>query len=138
VKEKKKEALNKAVGLVEKLEHLFVATADASGLPHVAASHKASLIPNGALLSVEAWFCPGTMANLKVNRHIALVVWDPKTDEGYQLLGEAEEFEDVLIMDGYAPEVEGTRTLPQVERRLVIQVDRILRFSHAPHADEEE
>jgi len=137
VKEKRKEALNKAVSLAEKLGHLFVATADPSGLPHVAASHEATLIRNETLLSVEAWFCPGTMANLKVNRHIVLVVWDPKTDEGYQILGEAEKIEDVLMMDGYAPEVEGTRTLPQVERRLVIQVDRILRFSHAPHADEE-
>jgi len=36
----KPESLNTAVELAEKLEHVFVATADPTGMPHVAAAAK--------------------------------------------------------------------------------------------------
>jgi hypothetical protein len=59
-------------------------------------------------------------------------------DNGYQLLGETEKVEDTAIMNGYAPGLEDKSTLPQVERRLLIRVDKIIGFKHSPHTDQEE
>jgi hypothetical protein len=134
----KKEELVRAVDLGQKIGHIFVATADAQGQPHLAAAGKLALISDAAHVTVEAWFCPGTVANLEVNRHVSLVIWDARPDQGYQLLGEAEKVEEIAMMNGYAPGEEGKTTLPQVERRLLIRVSKILTFRHAPHSDEEE
>lgn len=133
----KGEILKAAVKLAEKLGHVFVATSDAGGLPHVAAAGKMTLEPQGRV-AVTAWFCPGTMNNLQVNHHIALVVWDANEDFGYQLLGESEKVEDLAFLNGYAPEIEDRTPIPQVERQLLVRVDKIIDFRHAPHSDVEE
>ena len=129
--------LDNAINLAEKLGHVFVATADAGGMPHLAAAaqiHSAS----EDRVAVSAWFCPGTIANLDQNRHISLVVWDPPSDRGYQLLGEVVQVEEASLMNGFSPEAEKSAPMPQVERRLMVQVAKILAFSHAPHSDLEE
>lgn len=132
------ETLKKAILLAKKVGYVFIATADAKGLPHVAAAGKITMIPGKGRVAVSAWFCPGTVANLEANRRIALVIWDSKTDNGYQLLGETEKIKDTAIMNGYAPALEDKSALPQVERRLLIRVDRMIGFRHSPHTDEEE
>jgi len=134
----KVELLKKAIALAENVGHVFVATADATGLPHVAAAGRIRLISGEGRVAVEAWFCPGTVANLQANQHTALIIWDPNMDNGYQLLGETEKVEDTAIMNGYAPGLEETHTLPQVERRLLIRVDKIIGFRRSPHTDEED
>jgi hypothetical protein len=131
------ETLKKAVMLGEKLGHVFVTTANANGLPHVAAAEKINLEREDHV-AVSAWFCPGTMANLQTNQRIALVVWDAKRDVGYQLLGVSEKMEDLAMMNGYSSGLEDQAPLPQVERKLVVRVDKIVDFSHAPHSDIEE
>lgn len=128
------ETLEKALALAEKMQHIFVATADASGLPHVAAAGKVAPAPDGRV-AVAAWFCPGTVDNLDQNRLISLVIWDATIDTGYQLLGEVEKIEDLAILDGYMPGEEDKPPLPQVERQLIIRVNKIIAFSHAPHSD---
>jgi hypothetical protein len=70
----KVEILKKAITLAKNVGHVFVATADAKGLPHVAAAGKISLTSDEGLVIVEAWFCPATVANLQVNQHTALVI----------------------------------------------------------------
>jgi hypothetical protein len=129
--------LNQAIVLAQRLQHVFVATADGKGLPHMGAAGKLALTPEGRV-AVAAWFCPMTLANLQKNRRVSLVIWDPKVDTGYQLLGETEKVEEIAIMDGYAPGVELHPPLPQVERRLLVRVDKIIDFKHAPHSDMEE
>jgi hypothetical protein len=104
--------LNQAIALAQKLRHVFVATTDAKGLPHMAAAGKLALTPEGRVV-VAAWFCPMTVANLQKNRRVSPVIWDPKVDTGYQLLGEAEKVEDIAMMNGYAPGVESQHPLPQ-------------------------
>ncbi|MBN1180317.1 MAG: pyridoxamine 5'-phosphate oxidase family protein [Anaerolineae bacterium] len=126
--------LSKVVALAEEVGHVLVATADAAGLPHVASAGRLTLAPDGRVLLAE-WFCPGTMSNLQQNRRIALVVWNADTDTGYQLLGKVEQVRDLAILDGYAPEQEDESPPPQVERELLVRVDKILDFSHAPHSD---
>lgn len=129
--------LHQAVDLAQKLQHVFVATTDGKGLPHMAAAGKLALTPEGRV-AVAAWFCPTTVANLQKNRRVSLVIWDPKVDNGYQLLGETEKVEDIAMMNGYAPGVDSQPPLPQVERQLLVRVDRIIDFKHAPHSDVEE
>jgi len=134
----KTEILKKAITLAKNVGHVFVATADAAGLPHVAAAGKITLTPDEGRVAVESWFCPGTVANLQSNQHTTLIIWDPNIDNGYQLLGETEKVEDIAIMNGYAFGLEDRSALPQVERRLLIRVDKIIGFRRSPHTDEEE
>jgi hypothetical protein len=132
-----KAAVQRAVELAQEMGHVFVATADSPGQPHLAAAGSVGLDDQGRL-TVGEWFCPGTVSNLEQNRRIAVVVWSPATDEGHQLLGEVEEVKELAVMDGYAPELEAAEPGPQVERQLVIRVDTVLDFSRAPHSDIEE
>jgi len=129
--------LQKVVALAEKIQHVFVATADGKGLPHVAAAGTLTAAPAGRL-AVAAWFCPGTVTNLGQNRLVAIVVWDQADDFGYQLLGEVEKVEEVAVMDGYIPGEDEIRPLPQIERQLIVRVDKVIAFRHAPHSDIEE
>jgi hypothetical protein len=133
----KAEIIQSAVTLGQKLGHVFVATADAKGLPHVAAAGQLSLETDG-LLAVAAWFCPGTVVNLEHNTRISLVVWDADADTGYQLLGNVVKIEETAMMDGYIPELESMGPSPQVERQVFVKVDKVMAFSHAPHSDLEQ
>ena len=75
------------------------------------------------------------MANVSENRQISLVVWDPAQDKGHQMLGEVEEVRDLAVLDGQVcPEVE-KRSPVQVQRALVVRVERVLAFTQAPHTD---
>jgi hypothetical protein len=76
------------------------------------------------------------VANLQSNRQIALVIWDPKADKGYQVLGLTEGVEDIALLDGMAPGVESM--LPQGKKRLYIRVAKVMAFQHAPHTDQEQ
>ena len=104
----------------------------------MAAAGRINLISNEGSVAVEDWFCPGTMANLQANRNTALIIWDPKMDKGYQLLGKTEKVKDTAMMDGYVPNLEDKPALPQVERQLLIRVNKVMAFKHSPHTDQEE
>ena len=134
---KNTKTIQRAVALADRLQHVFVATADSKGLPHVAAAGELRLTPAGQL-AIAAWFCPGTVINLQDNRRIAIVVWDAAEDTGYQLVGEVEKVEESAFLNGYAPRVEGSAPSPQVERQLLVRVDRVIDFRCAPHSDVEE
>jgi hypothetical protein len=131
------EILKKAVRLGEELGHVLVATADTAGLPHVAAAGKISLESEDRVAVME-WFCPRTVANVKVNRRVSVVVWNQKSDLGFQLLGKCEKVEEVGMMNGYSPGLEDQKPLPQVERKLIVRIEKITDFRHAPHSDVEE
>ena len=133
----KPDIIQSVVTLGRKLGHVFVATADSKGLPHVAAAGRLSLGSDG-LLEVAAWFCPGTVMNIEHNHRISLVVWDAAADTGYQVLGNVEKVEETAMLDGYVPEMESRGPSPQVERQLIVRVDKVMGFSHAPHSDQEE
>jgi hypothetical protein len=132
------DTLKEAVRLARTIGHVFVATADRAGMPHMAAARKIALASDEKRLTVEEWFCPGILANLQENSSIAIVVWDHTGDFGYQLLGETTEIEDMAVMNGYVPATKDEIALPQVERRLLVRVDKVIDFSCAPHTDVEE
>lgn len=133
----KEATLARALDLGQKTKHVFVATADAHGWPHMAAAGRVALTPEGHVL-VNEWFCPGTVANLQVNPRLSIVVWDAERDAGYQIIGEMEEMKDLGMLDGYSPSIEGKRRFPQVERQLLVHVDRVIEFKRSPHTDVEE
>jgi hypothetical protein len=133
----KTQSIKPAIRLAEKLEHIFVATADSRGTPHVAAAGELRADSEDRV-AVSAWFCPGTLANLQHNKHIALVVWDSANDHGFQLVGVVEQIEELAVLNGFAPEIEEPAPIPQVERRLRVRVKRVIGFSHAPHSDLED
>lgn len=130
-------SIEKAVNLGNELGHVFLATADADGLPHLAASGRLTAEPDGTL-GISEWFCPGTLTNLQLNSRVSVVIWNPDNDKGYQILGHCEKVEDLSMMDGFSPESEKEAPLPQVERKIFVRVNKILHFSQAPHSDVEE
>jgi hypothetical protein len=134
------EKLNQAVAIAKKTGQAFIATADAVGAPHIACAGKIN-VEAGDHLAVTEWFCPGTVANLQENKNISIAVWDKHTDTGLQVLGRVESIQDMAILDGYSPAVEKQSRfigMPQVERKLLIKVEKILDFKLGPHSDIEE
>jgi hypothetical protein len=69
---------------------------------------------------------------------MSIVIWDRKTDKGYQLIGELKREEDLAYLDGYGPGLEEKNPVPQVERKLTVRVGKIIDFRLAPHTDREE
>ena len=132
----KVETIKKAVSLADKLEHVFVATADEKGMPHVAVAGTVTHM-GGTHVSVSSWFCPTTLSNLQINHHVSVVVWDRSIDAGYQLIGESEKIVDLTMMDGYTPSKE-ERSIPQVERQIIVRVIKIIDFMRTLHSDMEE
>ena len=132
-----KEMIEKVLEMAEHLKHVYVATADDGGLPHVSAAGKLEITSEGDL-AVSEWFCPGTLSNAQVNPKVSLVVWRPDIDTGYQILGKIIEIRDLAILDGYSREPSGLSQIPQVERQLVIRAEKVIAFQHAPHSDLEE
>lgn len=130
-------SLKKAIELAKQVGYVLVATADEAGLPHVAAACEIADVGDG-MVSAAEWFCPGTIENVKHNRNVSLVVWDKSSDKGYQLFGTVQQVEDIAVMDGYAPELETGTPMPQIERKLIVKVGKVVLFSHAPHSDVEE
>jgi len=134
----KQECLTKAAVLAEKGAFLFVTTAASDGYPHVAPAARLQLDPDKEGVAIDAWFCPGTLENLKENKKVDLVVWDATLDEGYQLMGKCQGVEDLAVLNGYDASLPEKTGLPQVERRIQIRVEKVLPFQRGSHTDQEE
>ena len=67
---------------------------------------------------------------------MAVLIWDPASDDGYEILGEVLMFESQAFLNGFAPEVEEDAYLPQVKRKLIIRAEKITAFSHALRCDD--
>jgi len=115
---------------------VLIATSDGQGVPHVAAANSISKEEKGRL-AITDWFCPETVANAEIGRTVSIVIWDPVKDEGHQIIGYVAAVEELAILNGYLPGEE-TAGLPQEERRLVIEVGKIMEFRQAMHSDLEE
>jgi hypothetical protein len=128
--------LREAEQLASKVGHVFIATADSNGQPHIAAAGKLAQTPEKHLMLTE-WFWPRTLANLQMNSRLSIVIWDPEVDSGYQIIGELEAIKDIGILDCYSKS-QVMPSIPQVERQLLLHVDKILEFKRSPHTDLEE
>lgn len=128
--------LQDALLLAARVGHVLIGTCDRQGVPHLATAGKMAVRHDGPI-AISAWFCPGTVANLQDNPQVSIVAWDPQTDHGFQILGAVEDIEEMAVLDGYMPG-QAVEQIPQVERRLIIQPQKIMRFRLAPHSDQEE
>lgn len=118
---------------IETIDYAFVASADATGIPHLAAGRELK-VPDSHHLVFDAWFCSTTLRNVTQNPHVAVVVILPDSGAGYQLAGTIEHMVDSALLDGYVPGEE-ERGMPQVQSRLVIRVDEVMEFSAGSHTD---
>jgi hypothetical protein len=135
----KAEMLRESVRLAQAAGFVMIATSDVHGMPHITAAGRLELTDeNEADVAVTEWFCPGTVANLQKNKRISIVVWTKKLQTGYQLLGELTGVQDIGVLDGYSPKREADHPLPQVEKRLLVKVEKILEFRLGPHSDVED
>jgi hypothetical protein len=131
----KEQSLKEAFSLADR-GLVLIATVDDEHIPHIAAAGDMSLVEDGRIALTD-WFCPGTISNARPGRSVSVVAWAPQDDDGRQMIGKVNRLEDVAMLSGHAPERERDG-LPQVERRLVVEVERTLRFRKAPHSDQEE
>ena len=135
----KSDLLRQTVRMAQTAGFVMIATAGEGGMPHITVAGRLELTDEeGADIAVTEWFCPGTVSNLQKNKQISIVVWTRKMETGYQLLGELEGVQDVGILDGYSAKLEGEHPMPQVEKRLLIKVEKILEFRLGPHSDVED
>ena len=124
-----------AVELGHRTGFVLLATADTSGVPNLAVANIIEHISEDRL-AVSSWFCPNTIANLKRNPHLDVVVWDSDTDEGYQILGTAEQVTETAVIDGYVPEdPQSRRRLAQTEQEVRVKVEKVLSFARTPYCD---
>jgi hypothetical protein len=126
--------IERMVELSSMVGFLFIATADGNGVPHMASARRAEYMAGG-LLAVTEWFCPGTVANLRENPRLSIVVWDSTSDTGYQLIGESEKIEEIAMMDGFEAGRIETTPVPQIERRLIVRGREVFEFRQRPHSD---
>ena len=132
----KEEQLKEAVKLSEKSGYVVVATTAAEMIPHIAVAGKLEFVDSDRVAVVE-WFCPETVTNLQTNKRISIVVWDKRTDCGYQLTGQSERIEDIGVMNGFAADVESDRPLPQIQRQVLVRIEKVMDFKLGPHNDVE-
>jgi hypothetical protein len=127
--------LERAIALGKRVEHFFVALVGADGFPYVNSARQIEQVAENQL-AIEEWICPLTVKHLSENPKMALLIWDPVADDGYEILGEVLMFESQAYLNGFAPEVEEDAHLPQVKRKLIIRVEKITAFSHALRCDD--
>jgi general stress protein 26 len=132
----KPEMLDKVRRVLERAKVVFVATANGEGDTHIAAEEGLILRSEGQAF-FRAWFCLKTLQNLQENPKVSLAVLDPKTKEGYQLLGEVERIEEGAILNGYVPEKEMEwGGYPRAEHQLLIRLQKISHLTSGAHSDE--
>jgi len=120
--------------LIEKLDYALVASADKSGVPHLAAGRDLE-VPDAQHIVFRAWFCSTTLRNLEANARISVAVVDPTNGDGFQLAGRMEAVKPTAFLDGLAPGEEPPGT-PQVESSLTVLVERVMAFSAGAHTDQ--
>ena len=128
------EKIKEALHIAEENGPVFIFTVGTDGRPHVAAARGIETESEGKLAITE-WFCPNTLENLTGNPCLSVVVWDTTVDVGYQFLGRLDRIQDMGVLDGFAPAEESEPPLPQVLRKLVMDVEEVLTFKRRPHSD---
>jgi hypothetical protein len=127
--------LERAVELGKRVEHFFIALVGSDGFPYVNSARQIEQVGDHQL-AIEEWICPLTVKHVREHPKMAVFIWDPAGDNGYEILGEVLLFENQAFLDGFVPEVEESGYLPQVKRKLTIRAEKITAFSHALRCDD--
>jgi len=122
--------------MIDKDQIMLLATSNKRGVPHLAAA-KGLILMSDERIAFRNWFCLETLKNISENPVIALSLYGPNWDHGFQLIGTVEKFAAAEIMNGPTSQDERMRGgTPQAELQLQIKVRKILEFSAGPHSDE--
>ncbi len=113
----------------------YIASASGVGQPHVAVSKAIELV-DAQHVAFRGWFCPQTDDNVASNKRIAVAIWDPAAEHGYQLVGEVTGQTVTAVIDGWAGKSLDNSGMPQEQRRFVVRVDAILELKSGVHSDE--
>lgn len=113
----------------------YVASVGASGIPHLAVSRLIRVLDDRHV-TFTGWFCPQTVENVKSNKAVAIAVWDPAGDHGFQLIGAVEDSVVAAVMNGFSGDARHFADIPQEERKLTVRVDAVLEFHATLHSDE--
>ncbi len=119
--------LERAIEFGKRLDHFFVALVGSDGFPSVTSARKIEQVSE-TQLAVDEWICPLAVKHLSENSKMAVLIWDPASDDGYEILGEVLMFESLAFLSGFPPEVEEDAYLPQGKRRLIVQAEKITSF----------
>ena len=119
--------------LIGSVSHVFVATADSSGHPHIAIGEQVIVSENSVLI-FKNWFCPVTLQNISNNSKVSVVVVMPGTGIGYQMLGSVVWSADAEFIDRYDPSMYLPET-PQILTRFNVKVEQVLEFTSGIHSD---
>lgn len=111
-----------AASISERTHEAFIATAGASGSPHIVLAKRVRAEAGGSL-SVVLWPCPRTMSNLAANPRLCVVCYDPEAGRGIQLTGTVRQVRDIEMIDGAAQQAEAKVLFPQAERMISMDVD---------------
>lgn len=118
--------------LIETASHVFVATADSSGVPHIAIGEQVAITGN-SLLVFENWFCPVTLQNIAANTHVSVVVFEPDTGSGYQLICSVARNDNAAIHGGDS--AKAVPVNPEVLTRFTVKIHQVLGLSSGIHSD---
>jgi hypothetical protein len=127
--------LERAIRLGKRVEHFFMALVGGDGFPYVNSAREIEQVADNQF-AIEEWICPLTVQHLSDNPKMAVLIWDPESGDGYEIIGEVLMFEGQAFVNGFAPEVEESAYLPQVKRKLIVRAENITAFSHALRCDE--
>ncbi len=130
-----RELLEDLLNKAKPIEVVLVASADAKGNPHVGTATSADL--DFSRLTVEAWFCSQTLANLDENRLISVIILSKHREGSIQITGEVKKVEETAVIDGYIPNEERSHQVPQFKVKLKIMVTSVFKFEIGPHYDVE-
>ena len=121
---------------LDKDQVILVATSNKRGVPHLAAA-RGLILMSDERIAFRNWFCLETLRNITENPNIALSLFGPDWENGYQLIGIVEKSVAAEIVDGTVGQSKpkGGDT-PQAELQIQIRVRKILEFSTEPHSDE--
>ena len=126
-------AVSDALRLAEQGATVLLATASPEGEPHLTAVSSLEEV-EAPVLQATGWFCPRAVANVDRNPRVALLVLDAGAD-GFQLTGEVVSAEQLAMLDGYDPGLEGAEPLPQVQWSFRVVVEEVLAHADRAHAD---
>ncbi len=123
--------LKDVMAFSRKVEYVFIATANKDGEPGIDTVKTIKLDSRNRVV-IKEWLCDCTVMNLYDNKNCTLLVWDENKDEGFGLTGQVTEMQTLAFLEGHKFGDKKTKTLPQVLWRIVMDVKKIGKFSHAP------
>ncbi|AQT67974.1 Pyridoxamine 5'-phosphate oxidase [Anaerohalosphaera lusitana] len=119
-----KQKIEQAVHFAANVGPVCIATVDNQGMPHVDAAGQIDL---GAEDNVYLTRCfgPQTLMDLKQNDHIAVLIWNEQSQDGYQLIGQCSKIEEISEHGETQEMFDAEQAYYKGEQRLTVHVDKV-------------